>query len=137
MKSNKIFFAVSALALLSGATLAQAGTYSLAPAGQGPIDGPVATHSAVSRGQVRSEFAQARMAGELVPAGQGQIGNRPSTTSIVARADVKRETLQARNDGALVPAGEGPIDSAIVAHQGRATTPMAFYRRDGRTARSN
>ncbi|NUZ06037.1 DUF4148 domain-containing protein [Piscinibacter koreensis] len=124
MKSNKTLLAATAIALLNGASLANAGTYSLAPAGQGPIDNPVAQTSSVSREQVRSQIAQARVRGELIPAGQGPVGNLRSSASVLARADVKTQTLQARNAGALVPAGEGPVD-AITATYHRANAPVA------------
>lgn len=137
MKSNKIFFAVSALALLSGATLAQAGTYSLAPAGQGPIDEAPARTSTLSRAQMRMAVDQARENGELVAAGQGPIGNRPPSVSLVSRASVKNDTLEARSQGTLVPAGEGAIDAAVVAHRGQPGTPVAFAKRGGRVSSAN
>jgi hypothetical protein len=48
MKSNKLFFAVSAIALASSFSLAHAGTYSLAPAGQGPIDEPARARRSIA-----------------------------------------------------------------------------------------
>lgn len=134
--NNKTFVAVAAIALLSAATLAQAGTFSLAPAGQGPIDGAPQARSTLTRAAVENEVSQARYAGLLIPAGQGSVGNHPSTTSVVTRAEVKSETLQARAEGALVPAGEGPIDLAIVAQHGRgAGYPVAAVR-NGRIVRA-
>lgn len=136
MKSNKVFFAVTALALLSGATLAQASTYSLAPAGEGPIDAP-ARASELSRDQVRTQVLLARQNDQLIPAGQGPIDSRPSAASELTRAEAKAETVRARYEGALVPAGEGPIDSTLVAHRGSAGYPVAFSARHGRAVRAN
>ena len=133
---NKIFVAVSAIALLSAATLAQAGTYSLAPAGQGPIDGAPQTASTLTRAAMNNEVSQARYAGLLVPAGEGAIGNRPATTSVVTRAEVKSETLQARAEGALVPAGEGPIDATVLARHGQAAGYPVATARTGRAVRA-
>ena len=136
MKSNKTFLAATAFALLSGASLAQAGTFSLAPAGQGPIDAPVARGSSVSREQIRSQIAQARISGELIPAGQGPVGNQPSTASTLARADVRTDTVQARNAGALFPAGQGPVDATTAANH-RALTAAAFGARNDKAARAD
>jgi hypothetical protein len=138
MKSNKTFLAAAALALLSSATLAQAGTASLAPAGQGPIDSPLAQGSTVSREQIRSQVAQARIRGELVPAGQGALGNRSaSTISALTRAEVRTDTLQARNAGDLLPAGQGPIDATSLARQGTTSAPLAFRTRNGQAVRAD
>ena len=134
--NNKIFVAVSAIALLSAATLAQAGTYSLAPAGQGPIDGAPQTASTLTRAAMKNEVSQARYAGLLIPAGEGAIGHRQATTSVLTRAEVKSETLQARAEGALVPAGEGPINATLLARHSQGDGYPVAAVRNGRIVRA-
>jgi hypothetical protein len=138
MKSNKIFFAVSAFALLSGVTLAQAGTFAGTPAGQRSIDDAPPAGSFVSRGALRTEVLQARLSGQLVPAGQGAINDPSATASVLSRAEVKAATLQALRQGDRVPAGQGEIDSTLVAHQGQGLGyTVAFHRRHGEADRTN
>ena len=133
MKSNKTL--IAAIALLGSVTLAQADTFALAPAGQGPIDGPVVQGSSVSREQIRSQVAQARLNGQLIPAGQGPVGNPRSTATVLARADVRTDTLQARQADVLIPAGQGPIDTTTAA-RGTTATPVAALR-NGRAVRAD
>jgi hypothetical protein len=156
----KQLFALSALALATGAVLAQeapvtraevvqsvlaaraAGT--LIPAGQGVTPGyprAGAPVSSLTRAQVKSDVAQARADGELVPAGNGTLGDETyaravAAPSTLARDQVKDEVLQARADGTLIPAGQGefagPESGAV--HLARHATPATSQTAAIRTA---
>jgi hypothetical protein len=126
----KQVFALGALALATGAVLAQespvsraevaqsvlaaraAGT--LTPAGEGVDPGyNGAGPSQTTRAAVNTATLQARAAGQLAHTGSVapeedmEYAQAHPSTSTLARAEVKQEVLEARAEGTLIPAGQG------------------------------
>lgn len=129
MKTKQVFV-LGALAIATGAVLAQeaplsraqvaqsvlaaraAGT--LTPAGEGVDPGyRGAGPSTTSRSAVNASVREARATGELAHAGdvapeeQTLYAQAHPSTSTLTRAEVKQDVLEARVEGTLIPAGEG------------------------------
>jgi hypothetical protein len=147
MKVKQVF-ALGALALATGAVLAQeapvsradvvqsvlaaraAGT--LTPAGQGMDPGyKGAGPSQTTRAAVNDSVIDARGAGQLAHAGSVapeedmQYAQAHPSTSTLARAEVKQEVLEARADGTLIPAGQGEFTgSEQVVHAAQSVNPF-------------
>ena len=139
MKATQLFFAVTALALASGAVLAQDaapltraevkqqvldaranGTLRHAgdtgPEEMTPYKAQVEAASTLSSAQEKAEVLQARAAhqlahtGTVAPEEEMEFAQAHPSTSTLTRAEVKEQVLEARADGTLIPAGQGEFE---------------------------
>lgn len=74
-----------------------------------------ADKGALTREQVRAEYAEARANGTLPPNGEGQINHVKPATSTLTRAAVQAEYFAARAAGLLPPTGEGQQVTTVYA----------------------
>ena len=141
MKAKQLFFAVTALALASGAVLAQDvapltraevkqqvldaranGTLrhagDAAPEEMTPYKAQIEARSTLSRAQENAAVLQARAdhelahTGSVAPEEDMEYAQAHPSTSTLTRAEVKEQVLEARADGTLIPAGQGEFADA-------------------------